>query len=176
MPIAVLVTSWVMRVSEPSLKTLGNVSLIVIGVIIASIGEIKFVLIGVIFQAGGIVFEAVRLVMVQRLLSGAEFKMDPLVSLYYFAPACALMNGVTALFFEVPKMSLVDLERVGYFNLLANASVAFALNISVVFLVSLSHILRFCAHPPMYAPPSASTAIGKFTCIFQYTYICVIFE
>ncbi len=136
MPIAVLLTSWTMRVSEPSLKTLGNVSLIVVGVIIASFGEIKFVLTGFLFQCGGIVFEAIRLVMVQRLLSASEFKMDPLVSLYYFAPACAIMNGITALILEVPKMTLMDIERVGYFTLFTNAMIAFLLNVSVVFLVS----------------------------------------
>lgn len=136
MPIAVLLTSWTMRVSEPSLKTLGNVSLIVVGVVIASFGEIKFVLVGFLFQCGGIVFEAIRLVMVQQLLSGAEFKMDPLVSLYYFAPVCAIMNGLIALFIEVPKMSIADIEMVGYFTLLANAIIAFLLNLSVVFLVS----------------------------------------
>ncbi|KAK3669380.1 hypothetical protein LTR78_010725 [Recurvomyces mirabilis] len=134
-PIAVLLTTWTLRVQEPSLKTLGNVSLIVVGVVIASFGEIQFVLIGFMFQLGGIVFEAIRLVMVQQLLSGAEFKMDPLVSLYYFAPACAVMNGLTALFFEIPKMSLADLERVGYITLLMNAVVAFLLNVSVVFLI-----------------------------------------
>lgn len=136
MPIAVLLTSWTMRVSEPSLKTLGNVSFIVIGVVIASIGEIKFVMIGFLFQCGGIFFEAIRLVMVQRLLSGSEFKMDPLVSLYYFAPACAIMNGVVALLLEVPRMTLGDMERVGYFTLFLNALIAFLLNVSVVFLVS----------------------------------------
>lgn len=73
--------------------------------------------------------------MVQRLLSSAEFKMDPLVSLYYFAPACFIMNGVATLIFEVPKMTMYDIYSVGFGNLLANASVAFALNVSVVFLV-----------------------------------------
>lgn len=146
MPIAVLLTSWVMRVSEPSLKTLGNVSLIVVGVVIASIGEIKFVMIGFLFQCGGIIFEAIRLVMVQRLLSGSEFKMDPLVSLYYFAPACAVMNGIMALFLEIPQMTLADVERVGYFTLFANAMIAFLLNVSVVFLVSRAeHISPGCA-------------------------------
>ena len=159
MPIAVLLTSWIMRVSEPSLKTLGNVSLIVVGVVIASLGEIQFVMIGFLFQCGGIVFEAIRLVMVQRLLSGSEFKMDPLVSLYYFAPACAVMNGVIALFLEVPRMTLGDIERVGYFTLLANAMIAFLLNVSVVFLVSiqlptkpiittLTEFVRRSARPP----------------------------
>ena len=131
-----LLTTWAMGVAPPNLKTLGNVSFIVIGVIIASFGEIKFVLIGFLFQLGGIVFEATRLVMVQKLLSSAEFKMDPLVSLYYFAPACAIMNGITALIVEVPKMTWADIQNVGYFVLLANAVVAFLLNVSVVFLVS----------------------------------------
>lgn len=81
-------------------------------------------------------FEATRLVMVQRLLSSAEFKMDPLVSLYYFAPACAIMNGLVSLFAEVPKMTLQDVANVGYFTLLVNAMIAFLLNVSVVFLVS----------------------------------------
>ena len=124
MPIAVLLTSWIMRVSEPSLKTLGNVSLIVVGVVIASIGEIKFVFIGFMYQVGGVVFESIRLVMVQQLLSGSEFKMDPLVSLYYFAPVCAIMNGVTALFIEIPRMTLSDVANVGYFTLFINAMVA----------------------------------------------------
>lgn len=86
-PVAVLLATWALGVAPANLKTLGNVSFIVIGVVIASFGEIKFVMTGFLFQVGGITFEAIRLVMVQRLLSSAEFKMDPLVSLYYFAPA-----------------------------------------------------------------------------------------
>lgn len=120
-----------------NLTTLGNVSFIVIGVVIASLGEIQFNLTGFLFQAGGITFEAIRLVMVQRLLSSAEFKMDPLVSLYYFAPACAIMNGITCLFIEAPKMAMTDIYNLGVFVLVANAMVAFLLNVSVVFLVSL---------------------------------------
>lgn len=145
-PVAVLIASWVLRVAEPSMKTLGNVSLIVVGVIIASIGEIRFDLTGFLYQAGGISFEATRLVMVQRLLSSAEFKMDPLVSLYYFAPVCALMNGVVALFIEVPSMSMANIYNVGAFTLITNAMVAFLLNVSVVFLIgkTSSLVLTLC--------------------------------
>lgn len=136
MPVAVLLVSWILGVAPPNLKTLGNVSLIVVGVIIASIGEIKFDLTGFLYQAGGISFEATRLVMVQRLLSSAEYKMDPLVSLYYFAPVCGLMNSVVALFLEIPSMTMANIYSVGIFMLVANAMVAFLLNVSVVFLVS----------------------------------------
>ena len=118
-------------------KKLANVSAIVVGVVIASYGEIQFVMIGFLIQLAGIVFEAVRLVMVQRILSAPEFKMDPLVSLYFYAPACAVINGAFTLFVELPKMSMSDIYSVGIITLLANAAVAFALNVSVVFLVSL---------------------------------------
>ena len=82
-------------------------------------------------------FEAVRLVMVQRLLNSAEYKMDPLVSLYYFAPVCAIMNVGVALIFEVPRVSMTEVYQVGLLTLLLNAVVAFALNVSAVFLVGL---------------------------------------
>ena len=108
-----------------------------VGVVIASFGEIDFVLTGFLYQVGGIVFEAVRIVMVERLLSGAEFKMDPLVSLYYYAPVCAVMNLTVALFWEIPSVTMEQVYAVGLGTLLLNASVAFCLNVSVVFLVSL---------------------------------------
>ena len=125
-----------MGLAAPDVKKLINVSFIVMGVIIASFGEIRFKLIGFLFQLGGVAFEAIRLTMVERLLSSAEFKMDPLVSFYYFAPVCAIMNGFVSLIFEVPKIHLEDIAKVGYFTLLANAMIAFGLNVSVVFLVS----------------------------------------
>ena len=145
-PVAVLLASWALGVAPPSLKTLANVSFIVIGVIIASYAEVQFDLTGFLYQLGGITFEALRLVLVQKLLSSAEYKMDPLVSLYYFAPVCALMNGLTALVTEVPTMALADIYRVGFLTLIANAMVAFLLNVSVVFLIgkTSSLVLTLC--------------------------------
>jgi hypothetical protein len=140
-PVAVLLTSWSLGVAPPNLKTLANVSFIVIGVMIATYGEIAFVLTGFLYQAGGIIFEAIRLTLVERLLSSAEFKMDPLVSLYYFAPVCAIMNGITSLVVEVPTMHMSDIYKVGFVVLTANAMVAFLLNVSVVFLVGLLKLL-----------------------------------
>lgn len=81
MPVVTLITSWILAVSPVNFKQLGNVSFIVVGVVIASFGEIMFDMTGFLWQAGGITFEATRLVMVQRLLNSAEYKMDPLTSL-----------------------------------------------------------------------------------------------
>ncbi|ROV90418.1 hypothetical protein VSDG_08424 [Cytospora chrysosperma] len=133
--VVTLFATWAFGIAPPNMKVLGNVGIIVLGVVIASFGEIKFDLLGFIYQCSGIVFEALRLVMIQRMLSSAEFKMDPLVSLYYYAPACAVINGVVTMFVEAPRMTMGDIYGVGIFTLLANAFVAFLLNVSVVFLI-----------------------------------------
>ncbi|KAM4059114.1 triose-phosphate transporter family protein [Hirsutella rhossiliensis] len=112
-PVAVLISGWTLGVSQPNLKQFLNVSAII----------------------GGIIFEALRLTMVQRLLSSADFKMDPLVSLYYFAPICAVMNGVVALIWEIPRVSMADVYNVGLFTFFLNGLCAFMLNVSVVFLI-----------------------------------------
>ncbi|KAI9773532.1 MAG: hypothetical protein M1839_002068 [Geoglossum umbratile] len=134
-PVAVLHVGWAMGIDSLNLKLHFNVSFIVIGVVIASIGEIKFHLIGFLFQCGGIAFEAMRLVLVQKLLNGSEHKMDPLVSLYYFAPICTIMNFCVGLIFEVPWIRMSDFTDLGLGILLANATLAFFLNISSVFLI-----------------------------------------
>ncbi|KAJ4411956.1 hypothetical protein N0V91_001094 [Didymella pomorum] len=134
-PVAVLLATWGMGIAPVNLKVLGNVSFIVLGVVIASFGELQFVMVGFLFQVAGIVFEATRLVMVERILSSKEFKMDPLVSLYYYAPACAVMNTMVLIFTELPQLTMSDINRVGGLTLFANAGVAFLLNVSVVFLI-----------------------------------------
>ncbi|KAF4633382.1 hypothetical protein G7Y89_g4734 [Cudoniella acicularis] len=134
-PVAVLIAGWFLGLEKPDFRKLGNVSFIVIGVVLASFGEIEFVLIGFLYQLGGIAFEAVRICMVQRLLNGSEFKMDPLVSLYYFAPVCAVMNLTIAMFWEFPQVTMAEIYAVGLWTFFGNACCAFLLNVSVVFLI-----------------------------------------
>lgn len=133
-PMAVLLAGWALGVSQPTTKQMANVSVIILGVIIASFGEIDFVLVGFLIQLGGVLFEALRLTMVQRLLSG-DLKMDPLVSLYYFAPVCAGINAVIALVTEVPRCTMAEVMHVGLFTFFLNGLCAFMLNVSLVLLI-----------------------------------------
>ncbi|EFQ33973.1 triose-phosphate transporter [Colletotrichum graminicola M1.001] len=114
-PVAVLLTSWIMGVATPSMKTFYNILLIM----------------------AGIVFEAVRLVMVQVPLEGDENaqQMDPLVSLYYYAPVFAVMNLFVVWASEFKTFQMQDLDRAGFPMLLLNAAFAFMLNVSSVFLI-----------------------------------------
>jgi hypothetical protein len=71
--------------------------------------------------------------MIQILLHG--MKMDPLVSLHYYAPVCAVINAIIMPFVEGLE-PLYALHRVGILVLLSNAGIAFALNVAAVFLIS----------------------------------------
>lgn len=102
---------------------------------VASVGEIRISWLGVWFQLAGLVFEAMRLVMIQVLLSGDGERMDPLVSLYYYAPICGAMNLAMVWFTELESFQVADFVRVGPLILIFNAMVAFFLNVAGVFLV-----------------------------------------
>jgi drug/metabolite transporter (DMT)-like permease len=138
-PVAVLFASWAWGLKEPSWHAFLNIAVIVSGVVLASLGEVEFGWLGFVFQVGGIVFEAVRVVMVEVLLKGegeGELgRMDPLVSLYYYAPVCAAMNCVVALLTEASTFNVSDIFNTGLLVLILNAAVAFMLNVSSVFLV-----------------------------------------
>ncbi|KAH6611255.1 triose-phosphate transporter [Trichoderma cornu-damae] len=134
-PVAVLFASWSWGVAEPNLAKFINVLVIVFGVAISSFGEIQFSWTGFFFQIGGTSFEAVRVVMIQVMLSGEGLNMDPLVSLYYYAPVCALMNFFVAVFSELPNFQWVDAANAGFGMLFLNASIALFLNVASVFLI-----------------------------------------
>ena len=70
--------------------------------------------------------------MIQLLLHG--LKMDPLVSLHYYAPVCALINSLVLPFTE-GLAPFYELARIGPLILISNACVAFLLNVAAVFLV-----------------------------------------
>lgn len=108
---------------------------IVFGVLLASAGEIHFSMTGFLLQLGGLIFESTRVVMIKALMSDASMNMDPLVSLYYYAPVCALINLGVAWFTEGHSFQLESIATTGPWVLFLNALVAFMLNISSVLLV-----------------------------------------
>jgi len=131
-PVSILLISFIFRIQEPNRKLLLIVLMISIGVAMASHGELHFNLIGFITQAAAVAFEASRLVMIQILLHG--LKMDPLVSLHYYAPVCAVIN-LAFLPFTEGLAPFYELARIGPAILFSNAFVAFFLNVAAVFLV-----------------------------------------
>lgn len=61
--------------------------------------------------------------------------MDPLVSLHYYAPVCSIINACFLPFTE-GLAPFREFLRIGPIVMLLNAAVAFALNVSAVYLIS----------------------------------------
>ena len=112
-----------------------NMFIIAIGVAIAAYGELNFDTLGVTQQLSALLFEAVRLMLVQVLITRQGLAMNPLQSLYYVSPACAFFLAFPLLFVEYPKM-MQDFTLVFDWKILVlNATCAFALNLAVFLLI-----------------------------------------
>ncbi|ORZ30050.1 triose-phosphate transporter family-domain-containing protein, partial [Catenaria anguillulae PL171] len=145
-PLATLMLSAIAGLQTLTRPLVVNITGVVVGVIIASYGEIQFNLTGFIFQEIGIVFESARLVLMQKLMTE---KLDPMSTMYFFAPVCAVINAFMFLVFEYAQMPdglLAALSSLGYGVLLTNAMAAFALNMALVLLIGCtsSLVLTLC--------------------------------
>jgi len=134
-PVSVLMLSFISGLEKATVTELYIVSLICVGVALTSAGEAFFSWTGFTFQSLAICAESSRLVLTNVLLK--ELKLDPLSSLYYIAPPCALLIGALCLYFEAADLPweriLTPLFAV---VMVANGIVAFALNVAVVMLIS----------------------------------------
>ncbi|KAM0122584.1 hypothetical protein ACP6JC_000651 [Aspergillus fumigatus] len=135
-PVVTLITSWSWKVAKPSIGAFINILIITLSVAMAVSGEIRFSWLGFGFQFASLVFDANRLVMVQILLSDSGQKMDPLVSLYYFAPACAVMTSLVAWQTEYASFEWSSVAQAGWTVLSLSAVMGFMLNVSIFLLVS----------------------------------------
>lgn len=135
MPVATLIFSFFAGLEKPSYMEVYIVMIISVGVALTSAGESFFSWTGFTFQALGIVAEASRLVLVNVLMK--QLKLDPLSSLYYIAPVCAVCIGAACLIFEAGDLPLERMQTTDFMGiLLVNGLVAFTLNVAVVMLIS----------------------------------------
>lgn len=112
-------------------KLLGCVLGIGAGVAVASVGELDFVPVGFAIAVLGLVTEAARLVLTQKLLQGQDIKFNAITGNYYTAPIAFLALAGPFLFFESSRWwAQVDVG-VMWPHIVANGCMAALLNVSV---------------------------------------------
>ncbi|GAA5893570.1 hypothetical protein JCM8208_000831 [Rhodotorula glutinis] len=155
-PVAILLAAFAFRTKSFSLRLLGIVMVISLGVGIASWGETDFSPAGFSIQMCAIAIEATRVTLIQILLSPTSSSssssdpnaappvagalstgMTPLKSLYFFAPTCLALNA-TFLFALEGLEALRAIPGLGAWTLLSNCALTLALNLSAVALIGLS--------------------------------------
>ncbi|KAL2868166.1 uncharacterized protein BJX67DRAFT_387508 [Aspergillus lucknowensis] len=138
-PVITLLTSALWSLTTLTPGKLLNIVVIAASVAVTVSGEIRFSGTGVALQLAALVFDANRLVMMENEnendTSNTPLKMDPLVSLYYTAPVCFLVNAILAWKAEGQDGLIDAIIQTGPGTLLANALVGFMLNVAVFTLI-----------------------------------------
>lgn len=86
MPVAVFILGVSVGLEIMSSRMLLIMSVISFGVLIASYGELNIIWIGVVYQMGGIVAEALRLILMEILVKRKGIKLNPISLMYYMSP------------------------------------------------------------------------------------------
>ena len=135
MPCVVYLVGVAFKVESFKTRVMANMVAIAVGVAVASYGELNFHAFGFALLMASIACEAVRVVSIQLLLTAADIKLNSVTTLYYVSPACFAFLTVPFVFLELPRLLTADDVNVNPAVLLSNATLAFALNVSVYLLI-----------------------------------------
>jgi len=137
-PVAVLLCSFALGLEQPNAQLGGYVVLIAIGVAIACYGQLQLDWTGVMLQIGAVLAEALRLCLVNIALTARGIKLPSVTFLSVVAPLCAAVLLPAWAYLEaaaVCRNRFAPIRHLGFLTLLANASVAFLLNLATMALI-----------------------------------------
>ncbi|KAF5728091.1 sugar phosphate/phosphate translocator [Tripterygium wilfordii] len=139
MPVAVFILGVAAGLELMSCRMLLIMSVISFGVLVASYGELNINWIGVVYQMGGVIGEALRLIFMEILVKRKGLKLNPISVMYYVSPCrhvSALCLFLPWIFLERPKMEANRTWNFQPLVLTLNSLCTFALNLSVFLVIS----------------------------------------
>ncbi|KAJ9560687.1 hypothetical protein OSB04_005847 [Centaurea solstitialis] len=128
MPVAVFILGVAAGLEVMSSRMLLIMCVISFGVLVASYGEININWVGVVYQMGGVVGEALRLIFMEILVKRKGLKLNPISMI-------ALCLLVPWIFLEKPKMDAQGTWSFQPLVLALNSLCTFALNLSVFLVI-----------------------------------------
>ena len=137
-PVATLVMSFCFGLERPSCRLFAYILLVSCGIFISCVSQVHPSVPGVVLQLSAIGAEAVRLCLVNILLTSRGLKLSPIASLYLIAPLCAVCLLPMWALFEAPRLAHRGLDAfrvVGPLVFAANLSLAFTLNLATMALI-----------------------------------------
>ncbi|KAJ8459678.1 hypothetical protein OPV22_032604 [Ensete ventricosum] len=136
MPVAVFFLGAAIGLEALSCRMFTIMSVISVGVVVASYGEITISWIGVVYQMGGVVGEALRLIFMEIFVKKKGVRLNSISMMYYVSPCSALCLFVPWIFLEKPKMDSSGPWNFPPIILGLNCLCTFALNLSVFLVIS----------------------------------------
>ncbi|KAJ6790816.1 putative sugar phosphate/phosphate translocator [Iris pallida] len=136
MPVAVFLLGAAAGLEAMNCRMLAIMSVISIGVIVASYGEVSVDWIGVVYQMGGVIGEALRLIFMELFVKKKGIRLNSISMMYYVSPCSALSLFIPWVFLEKPKMDSGVTWNFPPLILVLNCLCTFALNLSVFLVIS----------------------------------------
>ncbi|KAK8941110.1 putative sugar phosphate/phosphate translocator [Platanthera zijinensis] len=136
MPVAVFFLGAAAGLEVLSCKMFLIMSVISLGVIVASYGEVTVSWVGVVYQMGGVVGEALRLIFMEIFIKRKGIRLNSISVMYYVSPCSAFCLFIPWLFLDKPKMDSAGPWNFPPVILLLNCLCTFALNLSVYLVIS----------------------------------------
>mmetsp|Transcript_25108 Transcript_25108/g.36053 ORF Transcript_25108/g.36053 Transcript_25108/m.36053 type:complete len:373 (-) Transcript_25108:407-1525(-) len=146
-PVIVLILTFIVGREKPSIAQLGIMMIISIGVMLSTVGEVKFNMLGFIIQFTGVFCECSRCLIMDLLLSNK--KIDSLSMLYYMAPISSLTLFAGFLYFEFFQFLTVTLSPSLLLALFLNGCLSFSLNMAVILLVGNASVVVMSVCGPL---------------------------
>ncbi|XP_078428822.1 nucleotide/sugar transporter family protein isoform X2 [Wolffia australiana] len=136
MPVAVFILGVAVGLEAMSCQMLMIMSVISFGVVVASFGEVNVSWVGVIYQMGGVIGEASRLIFVEIFVKKKGIKLSSMSVMYYVSPCSAACLFLPWVLLEKPKMDGFTAWNFPLHILVLNCLCTFALNLSVFLVIS----------------------------------------
>jgi len=106
---------------------------VVVGLLLTTVGELDFSLLGFVFQMAGTLSDSLRLSMTKVVMSSNyAVRLDPMSTLYYSSPTMLVILSVPMYLVDYPSLNFEKVWSMK-FVLLANSLLAFALNMTSMF-------------------------------------------
>lgn len=86
MPVAVFILGVAAHLEVMSCRMFFIMFVISFGVVVASYGEVSISWVGVIYQMGGVIGEALRLIFMEIFVKKKGIKLNPISMMYYVSP------------------------------------------------------------------------------------------
>ncbi|PKU87402.1 probable sugar phosphate/phosphate translocator At3g14410 [Dendrobium catenatum] len=136
MPVAVFILGAAAGLEVLSCRMFLIMSVISFGVIVASYGEVTVSWVGVVYQMGGVVGEALRLIFMEIFVKRKGIRLNSISVMYYVSPCSAFCLFIPWLFLDKPKMDSAGPWNFPPLILFLNCICTFVLNLSVFLVIS----------------------------------------
>jgi len=142
-PASVYATGYLCGTQQWSVPVVKCLSVITFGMMVTSLGEMNFHLLGFVVQVTALIAEGLRINILELRLKGKGYKLNALSSVAVFAPMVAAMLFISALLFDRSAFNAEAIGEVGIPIFGANAFMAFLLNVVIYLAIQCASGLVF---------------------------------